>query len=340
MLHPITWLAWTIATAMAATLTRNPLYLSLILGVVAVIHVTVSQNRPDAAGWQAIVRLTLGLSLFTIPVNALNVHTGSTILFQLPANWPIVGGNITLEAVLWGACGALGLTTLMLIFATLNLTISQSQLLRLTPAFLYEAGLIISIALTFFPQMIASAKEIREAQLIRGHRMRRIRDMLPFVMALLTTGLERSFQLAESMEARGFGGAHAPSRARDLLHKTLTLLGLGGVLGGVFTLTYFETLRALGWGGLIASVALLLAVFWAQGRRVKRTHYRRARYTWRDGLIIAASAVAAAALVWSRVTAPHILAYYPYTAILPPFRPWMGAALMTLVAPALIKAPS
>jgi energy-coupling factor transport system permease protein len=116
---------------------------------------------------------------------------------------------------------------LMLLFATFNLAVNQAQILRLTPAFIYEAGLIVSIALTFFPQLMASAKEIREAQLIRGHRIRRIRDMLPFVMALLTTGLERSFQLAESMESRGFGNVRALPKMRDVLYKALVLLGLG-----------------------------------------------------------------------------------------------------------------
>jgi len=340
MLHPLTWVVWTASITAIAILTRNPLYITLVLGTVVINHAVVSKNQPDAAGWHTLLRIAMGLALFTIPFNALGVHTGSHVLFQLPAHWPIVGGKITLEAVVWGACSALSLMTLMLLFATFNLAVNQAQILRLTPAFIYEAGLIVSIALTFFPQMMASAKEIHEAQLIRGHRIRRIRDMLPFVMALLTTGLERSFQLAESMEARGFGNVRARPKMQDVLYKTFVLLGLGGFLGGFFALTYLEAFRRAGWTIVILSALLLLAVFWAQGKRIIRTHYRRERMSWRDGVILATCLCIIAGLVWFRIYNVASLLYYPYTDLVPPFHPVIGTALLALILPAIVQRPS
>jgi energy-coupling factor transport system permease protein len=340
MLHPLTWVVWTTSITAAAILTRNPLYVTLILGAIAVNHALVSKNRPDAAGWHTLLRIATGLALFAIPFNALNVHAGSHILFRLPANWLIVGGNITLEAVVWGACSALNLMALMLLFATFNLAVNQAQILRLTPAFIYEAGLIVSIALAFFPQMMASAKEIREAQLIRGHRIRRIRDMMPFVMALLTTGLERSFQLAESMESRGFGNVRTLPKTRDVLYKALVLLGLGGFLSGFFGLTYWAAFHTAGWVIVILSVALLLTVFWMQGKRITRTHYHHDRFTWGDGVVLAACLCVIAALAWFRIYDAASLLYYPYTDLLPPFRPALGAALLTLILPAIVQGHS
>jgi energy-coupling factor transport system permease protein len=331
---------WTVSITAAAILTRNPLYITLVLGAIAVNHVMVIKDRPDAAGWHTLLRVAMGLALFTIPFNALSAHTGSHVLFQLPANWPIVGGKITLEAVVWGACSALNLMTLMLLFATFNLAVNQAQILRLTPAFIYEAGLIVSIALTFFPQMMASAKEIREAQLIRGHRIRRIRDMLPFVMALLTTGLEHSFQLAESMEARGFGNVRALPKMRDVLYKALVLLGLGGFLSGFFALTYFEAFQTTGWVIVTLSATLLLAVFWAQGKRITRTRYSRDRATWRDGVVLAACLCVAVTLAWFRIYDAASLLYYPYTELVPPFHPAIGAVLLTMILPAIIQRQS
>ena len=197
MLHPVAWVTWTISGAVAATMTRNPLYLAILLGIVAIHYYGLaSQHNPQAQGWQAMLRLALVLVCLVVPFNALSVHAGSHVLFRLPPSWPLIGGNITLEAVIWGATTALGLLSLMMLFATFNLAVDQAQILRLTPAFVYEAGLTVSIALTFVPQMMISAREIREAQSIRGHRIRRARDMLPLLMALLTTGLEQSFQLA------------------------------------------------------------------------------------------------------------------------------------------------
>jgi energy-coupling factor transport system permease protein len=223
------------------------------------------------------------------------------------------------------------------LFAAFNLQVSQAQVLRLTPAFLYEVGLIISIALTFIPQMMLSAQEIREAQLIRGHRMRRVRDMLPLVTALLTTGLERSLQLAESMEARGFGNIQPLPPARDVLYKMLTLLALAGILGGTFAATYLTAWQWAGWSVLALSVLGLVALFWAQGKRLTRTHYRRETWRWRDGAALAACATSLALIVGVRIADGDLLRYYAYTEITPSFVPWLGAALLVLLAPTLLQ---
>ncbi|MBC8444902.1 MAG: hypothetical protein H8D77_02145 [Chloroflexi bacterium] len=337
MLHPTTWVAWTAVVAAASMLTRNPLYLAILLGIVAVNYLSVSQDRPEAQGWQSLVRIAFGMAFLIIPFNALSAHAGSHVLFRLPPNWPLIGGNITLEAAVWGASSALGLVTLIALFATFNLQINQAQLLRLTPAFIYEAGLIASIALTFVPQMMVSSREIREAQLIRGHRMGRVRDMRPFLIALLTTGLERSFQLAESMEARGFGNVRDLPPRRDLTYKGLTLLALAGLISGLFVLTYMTTSQWLGWAGIAGSSALLLGVFSAQGKHVLRTHYRHDRWTWRDGITLGIVLAVALILAWTRVRNSATLAYYPYTGLLPPFAPWLGFVLTALILPVFFQ---
>jgi energy-coupling factor transport system permease protein len=338
MLHPITWVVWTVVVAAASMMTRNPLYLSILLGTVIINYLSAGQGRPEARGWRTLIRVAFGLALLIVPFNALNVHAGSHVLFRLPSHWPLIGGNITLEAVVWGGSTALGLLTLIALFATFNLQIDQAQMLRLTPAFIYEAGLIVSIALTTIPQMMVSAREIREAQLIRGHRMRRLRDFRPYLMALLTTGLERSFQLAESMEARGFGNVRALPSGRDVLYKGLTLLGLAGVLSSTFALTYYN--YPLAWAGVLLSAILLLGVFWAQGKRVQRTHYHRDRWTWRDGAVLAVCLLVAGVMIAARMRDAEALVYYPYTQLLPPFLPWLGIALLAAIVPAFIQQTS
>ncbi|MBN1641702.1 MAG: energy-coupling factor transporter transmembrane protein EcfT [Anaerolineae bacterium] len=340
MLHPVSWLAWTVVVAVTATLTRNPLYLGVLLAVVAIHYLAPQAPDPGQGGakqrgWSSLVRIAAGLALLVIPFNALSAHAGDHVIVRLPRAWPLIGGNITWEAALWGASTALGLLCLIIAFAVFNTQVDQAQVLRLTPAFLYEAGLIVSIALAFVPQMMASAREIREAQLIRGHRIRRARDMLPLIVALLTNGLERSVQVAESMESRGYGRVQPLPAARDALYKALTLLSMAGVLGSGFALTYGGRGWA-GWAGMGASVALLGGVFWAQGRRVQRTRYRREHWTWRDAAALGAPLVLLVALVAIRLVDADALQYYPYTALLPSFVPWIGAAPLLLLAPVLV----
>ncbi len=173
--------------------------------------------RPLAAVGGALSGSALFFFALAIPFNALSIHMGQIILFRLPESWPIVGGPITLEAVIAGTVNGLALLTILVVFAAFNAVVDHYQLLRATPSFLFHAGVVISISITFVPQMVLSAKEIRQAQRIRGHRFRGIRDLLPLVMPLLANGLERAIQLAETMEARGFGSIVTPLSRRQAI---------------------------------------------------------------------------------------------------------------------------
>ena len=237
--HPVAWLAWLAAAALPALSTRNPFYLSLILLVAAVVYAALGRRSPLAQSWGAFVRFGALLWLLSIPFTALTSHHGTLVLFTLPQSWPVIGGIITLEALLYGLSGGLALVALLLIFAVFNVAVDQARLLRMTPGFIYGAGVVAGIAVAFVPQMVASWQAIREAQQVRGHKVRGVRDVLPLVMPLLVTALERAMQLAESMEARGFGGqvVTATSRQRTLNQLAL-LVGLGG-LGAGFAGTGF-----------------------------------------------------------------------------------------------------
>jgi hypothetical protein len=112
---------------------------------------------------------------------------------------------------------------------------------------------------------------------------------------------------------------------------------LAGVLCGLFLQTYYRTQRRLGWMLAASGGGLLLAVFWAQGRRVLRVHYRRERWTWRDGVVLAACAGSAAVIVLTRLRAPGALGYSPYQRIVPAFDPMVGIALMLLLAPLAVS---
>lgn len=339
MFHPIAWSLWAVAAAMPAMLTQNPLYLSIICLAAGIVYATVRHTTPLAASWNSFLKLGLTLLAFTVPFNALSVHAGRLVLFSLPPSWPLIGGPITVEAIIFGASKALSLFTLLLIFAVFNCAVEQSRLLRWTPAFLFEAGLITSIALTFVPQMLRNAQEIREAQIIRGHRFRRLRDLLPLFVPLLTGGLERAVQLAESMEARGFGGSlESLSRGQEIMVKAATATGLLGLLGGFFSATYFPDRRALSWLLLLPSIGALLFVFRVQSKRVHRSRYHHDTWQRRDTALAVVSAGLALTLLLVRAGARSLLTYYPYPPFSPwpSFNPWLGSAFTLLLIPALL----
>ncbi|MFN2289575.1 MAG: energy-coupling factor transporter transmembrane component T [Anaerolineae bacterium] len=338
MFNTWSWVIWLVAAAVPAFTLRNPLYLALVLAAAGLVYFSLGRTSAIGRSWGSFAKIGLFLFALAIPINALSIHTGQIVLFHLPEGWPIIGGPITLEAVIAGAVSGLALFTILMVFATFNAVVDHYQLLRATPAFLFQAGVVISIAITFVPQMVLSAKEIREAQRIRGHRFRGIRDLLPLIMPLLASGLERAIQLAETMEARGFGSAVEPLPPRRALAIQIGgLLALIVLLAGLFVTAYFVEIRTWGWAIVGLGVAGLLATFRLQAGRVRQSRYRRPAWHGRDVLVVAACVLAVGAFMIARMAMPEALYYSPYppNALWPPFQPVAGAALLLLAVPAL-----
>jgi energy-coupling factor transport system permease protein len=340
MYPTIAWLAWALGAAAAALMMRNPFYLAIIALSAGLAYVTVGQDAPLRAGWRGLLRLGLFVWAMTIPFNALMMHQGSHVLFRLPANWPLIGGPITGEAVAVGVASGLSLWTLLLIFSAFNLAVDATQLLRVTPSFLYQAGVVTSIALTFVPQMLIGAREIREAQRLRGHRFRSWRDLLPLFVPLMTTSLERAIQLAESLESRGFGGQLSGLTPREMNRlRWYMAAGLGLLLWGTFARIYWAQRSWPGTVHVLLGVVLLADTFRELGRHVRRGRYRRGRWQQRDILTVLTSLAVLGGVLVVRWLDRSALIYYPYPpyTILPPFDGWVGGLLALLALPGLLR---
>jgi energy-coupling factor transport system permease protein len=341
-LHPVAWLAWLAAAALPALSTRNPLYLSLVLLAVGITYTALGRRNPTARSWSAFVRFGAFLWLLTIPFTMLTSHAGTIVLFRLPRTWPIIGGAITLEAFLYGLTGGLALISLLLIFAAFNVAVDQARLLRMTPGFLYQAGVVAGIAVAFVPTMVATWQEIREAQQVRGHKVRGVRDLLPLILPLLVTALERAMNLAGSMEARGFGGQVVVASSQQRLAHQLALLGGLSLVGlGLAVNAFWPELALMGYLQLAGGFALMLWSFWDVGRRSKRTRYRRWPWTRLDRVMFVVGA--GGALAWGAILLlrPGWLHYYPYVPYSPwpAFHPVVGLVLLLLALPGLLLPP-
>jgi energy-coupling factor transport system permease protein len=341
MLHPLTWLVWLGTCSVALWQTRNPLYV-LLIGLVVLLVRTVLQRLPQHAAPSPLALSPVRLGLLIIPTsalfNALWTRAGDTVLLALPAQLPLIGGNITLEAVVFGALNGLVLATLISIFSLLNLALSVRDLIGLVPRAFHPLAVIVSIAITYVPFTLRQAQAIKEAQAVRGHTVRGLRDWLPLFMPLLTGGLERALALAEAMTARGFATSRAttPVAIRPLVWQWLTLLGLLLVCSGwlVRLLLRWPTLGL--WVGLMG-LALMLFSVWALGRSAPRSTHRVQRWSLADAVVIATALAALAFVLFQPwLSAAHAsLVYYPYPLLTwPQFDPWLGGAFMLLAAPA------
>jgi energy-coupling factor transport system permease protein len=334
MIHPAAWLAWLGAVVIILSLTRNPFYLALTL---AWIWLDSFVTRP--AGDAAPIPLSpLRFALVVVPLsalfNGLTVHFGDTVLFSLPGVVPLVGGAITLEAIIYGLLNGVIVSGLFAAFTLLNRTLPVQALVRLTPRAFYPVAIVASIAITFLPAMLRHFEQIREAQAVRGYRLKGLRDWLPLVMPLLIGGLERALQLAEAMTARGFASVDRP--ADDTKTRLELILGLLLFLGGWLLRLAWQQ-EWLGLAMLLLGAGLVVEVLRRVGRRTPRTVYRPESWRLRDwGVAISAAGAALAFLVHLPGLDRSSIFYYPYPALsFPRFDPGLAVAMLGLLAPAL-----
>jgi energy-coupling factor transport system permease protein len=359
--HSRAWLLWLLAAFTPAVLTKNPWYLLLTLAAVGTAHLRLSGLAGDEspAAWGSLLRLGLVLALFAALFPPLFVRAGETTLVTLPSvafTLPLptdpppvlqIGGPVSLESVVYGLVTGLALVAILLTFATFSAGADAYSMLRSIPRFLHRSGVVLSIAVTFVPQMITAQREIREAQALRGHRFRGLRDLTPLFVTLLAEALDRSITLAESLEARGFGGtpqsdaaggeraAASPRWSRELATRSTIAGSLVLLVGGAFLRGWAPQRR----GGdllLMLGAVSLVASLWSVGRRVRRSRWRRQPWRRRDSLV-AAAAVASLGLLAARwLSRPESFVFEPYPRLgSPGFDPWIALALVLLATPAL-----
>ena len=335
MLDARTWLLWALTALVTASSTRNPLYLVLLLLVTTVVGVVCAPDQGQRVSLSPLRFVAVAVPLSAL-FNSLTVHIGDTVLIRLPDWLPLLGGPVTLEALIFGATNGLTLAVIFSGFAVSNQVMPVRDLVQLTPRAFHEAGVVLSIALTFIPQTTRSLNRIREAQAVRGHRVRGLRDWLPIVVPLLVSGLERSMGLAEAMVARGYGAVS--DQAQPLRTQGLLALGLFSLLGGWLVWLFLPSWKVPALGGMIVGAGLIVGVLWLAGRAVPRTAYRTHRWTVRDTLVVLGCGLTLAAVLLPLPLAGRAtLAYVPYPRLtLPPFDPLIGLALLGLLAPAAV----
>ena len=331
MLDSRVWLLWALTTLVTASSTRNPLYVIILLLITAVVGGTCATEEGQRAPLSPL-RFAMAAVPLSALFNALTVHFGDTVVLRLPEWLPLMGGPITLEALIFGGVNGLTLTAVFSAFSVFNQVTPVRDLIKLTPRAFHEGGVVLSIALTFIPQTTRSLHRIREAQAVRGHRVQGVRDWLPIVVPLLVSGLERAMGLAEAMVARGYGAVSY--EGQPLRRQALLALGLLTLLGGWLGYLFRPAARIGAAGVMAVGASLIGLVVWLTGRGVQHTIYKARRWTLGDTLTVVGCALTLAVALTQR----EALTYSPYPHIEPPqFDPFVGLGTLGLLVPAILK---
>ncbi len=231
--------AWSAACLFIVLSTTNPAYKVVVL-VAAFAALATGAGLRRIRGLLVAVLL---VSAFAALLNFLSAHLGSTVLFSLPDQIPALGGPYTLEALVYGAAGGITIAAAILSAAPFSLVLASHEVMDALPGALSRTGVAIAASLNLVPAVATSFVQVTEAQRLRGWRPRGPRSWMDVVVPVVLTTVEGSIQLAESMEARGFGSGPRTKVASTALRWTdWSLVAASGV-----ALVGFGVSRAAGW---------------------------------------------------------------------------------------------
>lgn len=333
-LDPRSWLIWAVAASVPVLVGRNPFPIVVVLLAATLVYTSLPRN-PASHSLNWVLRIAVVFAVISVLFNALTVHSGDRILFTIPDSVPIAGGIVTLNAVVFGLLSASAILALILVGVTLAAGLDWASFVRLLPDSLMTIGMAGSVAFVFFPQMVESFREIREARQIRGMPASSLNDYVQMAPAILSSGLEKATTTAELLESRGFGATlTVDSRTRG------QATAIVGFLVSVCVTAYLIAVDQLGWSLAALAITLGLVAFLFSGsrsRQSRRTRYRELVLHREDWIVIGASILALVTTIVMLVIQPAALRYEPYPTLTVPFVSLpLLAALVLLAAPAIV----
>lgn len=192
--------------------------------------------------------------IVTALINPLFNHEGVTVITYLADSNPL-----TLESTVYGAAAAVMLASVILWFSCCNDIMTSDKIIYLFGRILPSLSLIFSMVLRFVPRFAAQLKVIIGAQKCIGKDMsspnlvKKAKNGLTILSAMVSWALENSIETADSMRARGYGlkGRTAFSVFRFDRRDKFALIGIllsGGIvlyggIGGKMSFGFFPSLK-------------------------------------------------------------------------------------------------
>jgi energy-coupling factor transport system permease protein len=219
---------WSASLAAAALILFHPLVLLALLAAILCAGVGAGIGRTLARSMRtgAIVWLPIVL------VNVLVSREGLTVFARLGDLGPFGQGNLTVEAVVYGAVIALKVMLLILITTLASLTVDPDEMLRILRRLSFRSALTASLATRMLPVLAADSQRLAEAQRTRPEGPPRgARGRVALLGAVIAGSLDRAMDVAATLEVRGFATARrAPRSSRPWSRHDVAFLVSGGTV--------------------------------------------------------------------------------------------------------------
>jgi len=187
------------AVAVSALLARH----TVSVGVLAALLLVVCLRAPRPAR-AVYVFGALSSGIGVLVLSPFLQSTGSTLLWSGPIV-PVLGPlDVTTEEVRVAALNGLRLIALGLAFSAYALLLDHDRLVS-SARFARRSALAVALATRLVPTLERDATGLAEAVRGRGVSISGVRGHARLLSPLVAGSLERAGNLAEAMEARGFG---------------------------------------------------------------------------------------------------------------------------------------
>ncbi len=228
------------------------------------------------------LRFGFALALTMVLINGLVSQRGETILLRgwdLPLLGPV---NVSAEALAEGGVLALRILVVLVIFAVWSACVDPDRILRALRPIAARSALTATVIARLVPLAAADAARLGEAASLRGPAAAPV-DRGALARRLVAGSLDRSIDVAATLELRGYGLGARPARERVRLAAGEWGLALAGLciaaaavtaaLLGVGSLDAYPTVSiALGAGtwALAIALPLLAALPFLSPREIRR----------------------------------------------------------------------
>lgn len=218
----------------------------------------------------------LPLLVLTVLVNVLVSRGGLTVFARLGYFGPFGEMNLTVEAAAYGLLVGVRLLIVMLAAVLVSSAVDPDEMLRSLRRLYPGSALAATVATRLVPVLARDAQRLGDAQRCRGDGgASGARARLGVLRAVVGGSLDRSLDVAATLEVRGYGAGGRPARiprvlSRHDVHFALAAMAtlaaaIATRLSGLATFEVYPLLHlSLGAGALLSALvvpALALAPF-------------------------------------------------------------------------------
>jgi energy-coupling factor transport system permease protein len=264
-----------------AFLFSNPIVLAAATACPAIAGLAAGARRAVVVS----LRLGVSLALLIVVVNGLVTDRGDTVLARL-GHWPLLGQvNVTAEALAAGASIGLRAIAAMVAAAVYSACVDPDRVLRLLRPLAARSALTATLISRLVPVAARDSARLREAAGLRGPAAAPV-GRGAFARRLLAGSLDRSVDVAATLELRGYALAapprHESQRSRHdrrfwLAAALVVSVALAGRLAGLGDFQSYPQIEIPTGPGTLALAAVVVAAGLAPLRRPRRRRARRTR---------------------------------------------------------------